>query len=234
MTASSHHIPINTRITFENDPLKWLEALDFVIAPQQKRSRRTLEQIIVAAMRLFVDRGFDQTTIADIARYSDVSVGSIYQRFSDKSAILQTIVAGYRNTRIKEIQELGDKTRGSHHDAREVVEFHIDVIFSALSGDKGILRLIETQRLTDEKTYFMLVEANEQVSMLIFDLLKEHLPDRDARELEAQVRYLHNIVRGSAVWTILPRFPAAPRSLDINDPRYRAEALVMALAYLDI
>lgn len=57
-------------------------------APRQERSRRTVERILDAATRIFDEDGYAGTTTNEIAAVAGVSVGSLYQYFPNKDAIL--------------------------------------------------------------------------------------------------------------------------------------------------
>lgn len=59
---------------------------------RQARARQTREEICDAARRLFEERGYGQTTIADIARSASVSPETIFKAFGSKSALLGAVV----------------------------------------------------------------------------------------------------------------------------------------------
>jgi AcrR family transcriptional regulator len=56
--------------------------------PVQERSRRTVESILDAAARIFGERGYLATTTNDVAAAAGVSIGSLYQYFPNKDALL--------------------------------------------------------------------------------------------------------------------------------------------------
>lgn len=62
-----------------------------VRVPQQARSRRTRQRILDAAADCFEALGYDETTTAEIARRAGIAVGSVYDYFRDKRAILLEI-----------------------------------------------------------------------------------------------------------------------------------------------
>ncbi len=61
--------------------------------PVQARGHRTVARILAAASRLFVVPGYDAATTTEIARQAGVSVGSVYQFFPDKEALLEALAA---------------------------------------------------------------------------------------------------------------------------------------------
>src|SRR5688572_11061237 len=63
--------------------------------PKQKRGQQRVEAILNAASEVFAVAGYDAATIIEIAARSNTSVGSLYQFFSNKEAILQAIVERY-------------------------------------------------------------------------------------------------------------------------------------------
>jgi AcrR family transcriptional regulator len=62
-----------------------------VRAPQQDRSRRSLERVLVAGAELLAESGYDGLSIAEVSRRSGVSVGSIYQRFGSKAVLFDAL-----------------------------------------------------------------------------------------------------------------------------------------------
>ena len=61
-------------------------------APQQERSRRKREALLANALALFAERGYEQTSIEDIAHAAGVSVGGFYQHFTSKRQILLVLM----------------------------------------------------------------------------------------------------------------------------------------------
>lgn len=55
--------------------------------PTQKRALEKLDKILEAAYRLFNEKGYYNTTTAEIAKEANVSTGSVYAYFEDKKDI---------------------------------------------------------------------------------------------------------------------------------------------------
>ena len=60
--------------------------------PLTDRGRRTREALVVAARRVFEERGYDGTRMGDIAEAAGVSHGTVYTWFATKDAVLMAVV----------------------------------------------------------------------------------------------------------------------------------------------
>jgi AcrR family transcriptional regulator len=61
--------------------------------PRQRRSRETADAIVEAAARVFAEDGLEKATTNRIAEIAGVSVGSLYQYFPSKHALLTALFA---------------------------------------------------------------------------------------------------------------------------------------------
>jgi AcrR family transcriptional regulator len=59
---------------------------------RQAQARETRRQIVEAARRLFIDRGYTGTTIEQIAQEANVAVETVYTAFGSKRAVLSRLV----------------------------------------------------------------------------------------------------------------------------------------------
>jgi len=63
--------------------------------PSQARSQERLERIQDSAAEVFAELGFDAATMEGIAARADTSIGSVYQFFPNKRALLYAIAIRY-------------------------------------------------------------------------------------------------------------------------------------------
>jgi AcrR family transcriptional regulator len=67
----------------------------FVPRKRQDRGERRIAEIVSAASSLFGAHGFDGTTMKAIAQRAGLSIGSLYQYFPDKDAIVDAVASFY-------------------------------------------------------------------------------------------------------------------------------------------
>ena len=68
-----------------------------VFYPKAKRGQVTFRRIISAATKVFYERGYASSTIADIAQEANVAVGTIYIYFKDKYTIYYQVLKDFQN-----------------------------------------------------------------------------------------------------------------------------------------
>jgi AcrR family transcriptional regulator len=71
--------------------------------PQQERSRATIEAILTATARILVKEGFDRASTNRIADEAGVSIGSLYQYFPSKEALVAALVEQHTRQMTQEI-----------------------------------------------------------------------------------------------------------------------------------
>lgn len=79
------------------------------VAVQHKPSTR--DRIIASAKQLFSERGFHRTAIADLANDAQVSVGTIYRSFTNKSEIIRAIILADTEGTLGQLQVDIDQVR---------------------------------------------------------------------------------------------------------------------------
>ena len=77
--------------------------------PTQDRSRESLRRVFEATNHLLQEKIFDQMTVGEISAASNVSVGSIYQRFGSKNDLLWSLYEAYIDEASERIRALLDQ-----------------------------------------------------------------------------------------------------------------------------
>jgi AcrR family transcriptional regulator len=75
---------------------------------RQRKKLRTRETIVTAALDLFAQRGYQQTTVADIAEAAEVSKGTLFAYFPSKEDIVFADTAPLRDELFHELRHRTD------------------------------------------------------------------------------------------------------------------------------
>jgi len=60
--------------------------------PRQQRSKRMVESILAAAAKILIEDGYESLSTGQVAKRAGVSIGSLYQYFPNKEAIIAELV----------------------------------------------------------------------------------------------------------------------------------------------
>ncbi|ODU06203.1 MAG: TetR family transcriptional regulator [Thiobacillus sp. SCN 63-1177] len=89
------------------------------VAALQQEDTRAL--VLGAALRLFTEKGYFNTSVHDIGRTAGVSIGSIYHHFGDKEGLARTLYAALTARMQHLIEGVVYREGSSHNQARELV-----------------------------------------------------------------------------------------------------------------
>jgi AcrR family transcriptional regulator len=96
-------------------------------APKQARSRATVEFIIQAAARVLGRQGWARFTTNEVAEAAGVSVGSLYQYFPNKHALVDAIMQRHFDAVLAVLRGVDASRHGSSRKAEELVRGMIAV-----------------------------------------------------------------------------------------------------------
>jgi AcrR family transcriptional regulator len=82
--------------------------------PVQARSQRTVDAILDAAAHMFGERGYTGTTTNHVAEAAGVSIGSLYQYFPNKDALLVALDERHLEDARRALDKAAGDWRGGH------------------------------------------------------------------------------------------------------------------------
>ncbi|MBP2191835.1 TetR/AcrR family transcriptional regulator [Nocardia goodfellowii] len=111
----------------------------------------TKNAIVDAAKKLFVERGYDDTSVDDIARASNVSKGAVYHHFRDKQQVFAEV---YRAATAVVTGVVAEAVLAAPADSWERVEVAVRTAIRTYAGDpeaRALLRQV-IRVLGEDKT----------------------------------------------------------------------------------
>lgn len=80
--------------------------------PRQSRSRVTVDAILTAAAQVLAERGHDGATTARIAERAGVSIGSFYQYYPNKEALIAALIERHADDLVERMKAALDNASG--------------------------------------------------------------------------------------------------------------------------
>ena len=136
-----------------------------------RQADRRRSALIEAALRLFAERGFRATTIADIASATGTAHGLVYHYFSSKEELLEAVLDRYAFLpQLRVLLEVSPDRPASE------VLTEIAIGLSAMLRDRPeVLRLVVTESSTNPIVAGALAHVTEEGLALLTDYLRARI-----------------------------------------------------------
>jgi AcrR family transcriptional regulator len=97
------------------------------VTARPRKSEQTKAKIVDAALALFLEHGFEGTTMRAIAAAADVSVGNAYYYFDSKEHLIQEYYGQIQELHLAAARPVLDHESGFQQRLRGVVRAHVDI-----------------------------------------------------------------------------------------------------------
>lgn len=142
-----------------------------------KTTNPTKERVVKSASALFFQKGFDGTSVRDIAEKADVNVSLISYYFKGKQGLLEYAVTRFYETYLYHIEETIEKSNS--HSALDKLKALIFTIIQYKQNNHQLTCFIHRELSLDsvfvrEMTVTYLAKENHYISQFFYQALKEH------------------------------------------------------------
>jgi AcrR family transcriptional regulator len=142
--------------------------------PTQKRSIEKRNRIIEKGFTLMCESGYYNTTIPDIAKNADVSVGIIYQYFNDKKDIFIEGVKNYSNNIMYPMLNILETNQIKINDLKNVIENMIDNFIKTHTISKKAHEELMAMSYLDEDVANIFKNSELEMTNKIVSLLENN------------------------------------------------------------
>jgi AcrR family transcriptional regulator len=129
--------------------------------PQQARSRARVAQILEAADAILSEEGVTALTVRRIAERADVPVGSIYQFFGDKGAVIDAVARAYLSESDAAIGQLVSAAEAGEGDWSDPVGRMLDTFVTLYRAHPGYVALWSGRHMSAEAA--LIDDANTEL-----------------------------------------------------------------------
>ena len=147
-----------------------------------QRFNKTIErkkEFIKAAMQLFSEKGYAQTSMRDIARTMGVSLGLCYRYFDSKQILFNTAIDLY-------IEECCNSYLAILHDSTITIKDKIDALFTSIGDEHSNMQYYDFFHRVENE------ELHEQLSIKLCKYMYPHLLEAVKKAIAAKEIYIEN------------------------------------------
>src|ERR1700678_2527192 len=80
--------------------------------PKRERGKQRVASLLDAGAALFAEKGYEATTMTEIAQRSGAAIGSLYQFFPSKDALAEALFNRYAERTATALQHVVDRAPG--------------------------------------------------------------------------------------------------------------------------
>jgi AcrR family transcriptional regulator len=186
----------------------------------QSRSRETRARILAAAESEFAKKGYDGARLADIAEEAGCSVGTVYFRFKDKSALFQAIAESFADDARESLKTVLQIS--APLEASVLIRQFVAGTAQNFRRHKGLFRAIVERGLDHPQAMRTMFDLRDEFAAALQRTLKP------SGTIGLRVRVMTQMVYGFLLTGILN--PNAPT--DIADARALRELADACVAYI--
>ncbi|MBC8171475.1 MAG: TetR/AcrR family transcriptional regulator [Anaerolineae bacterium] len=150
--------------------------------PRQLRSQQRVDAILNAAAQLFAENGYEAVTTNAIAAKAGVAIGSLYQFFPNKEAIIEAMVQHYAGG-MRELL-VYDPSRP----AVEVIDQFVDNMAAFEAAHLGFRPLF--------MTHGMATSMHEEIIQQVYDLMTYYFPRLSHVQVQQGATVMVALVKG--------------------------------------
>jgi AcrR family transcriptional regulator len=162
------------------------------LVPAQKRSRERYEHILNCAALLMAEKGSEAFRMSDIVERTGVPFGSLYQYFSDKTAIIGTLAERHNAIGRACVEQELTAVKSVKHLHRALCRI-VDGYFRMFI-DEPVMRDIWQATQADKALQKLDEEDVEFLAGLLRDALRRIAPKANAHDLWAFARLIMTLI----------------------------------------
>lgn len=184
--------------------------------PKQERSRQTYQVILQGAMRVIRRDGIQKLSTNKVADESGVSIGSLYQYFPSKQAIVAALidqVFELEYQRMKEAFELLSPKIGARKVVTEICKVYFDIEGEDLVYRRALIESVAAVEKTPEALRF-----HRAVGKLFIDYMTTHYPGAGAKpEAQTVTFIIQYMMRAVAISSVDPEIKELDKEILLNE-----------------
>ena len=187
------------------------DRITFRKRPQQERSIQRVDAILSVAAALIADKGVSAMKMTELAAVAGIPIGSVYQYFPDKAAIVGALLDRH-SRRIQQKVEEAFSTVTSLDHAIELVCGMIDWYYREFRSDPAYLGVWLGTDI-DRDILQLNIQHSNRVAEMFLASIQPFLPAESHIDLKARTQLFSHLIGASVRFAIMSDDEMAKRML---------------------
>ena len=136
---------------------------------RERKKRETAERIYRTALNLFSERGYDATTVEEIAQAAEVAKGTFFNYFPTKDAVLSH--AGQRQMQLVYDAMAGDPAF-EERSVYEQLTLVFDTLAAGIQDDREAMRVVSLEVYRSVSAFSDTTSSARQLYELLLDIVR--------------------------------------------------------------
>lgn len=162
-----------------------------VISAQKMQDRR--DSILAAAREAFAQRGFEGTSIADIARRAGVSDGLVYRYFQNKRDLLNAVLTAFYERTMVDLEAIAARAAPFEQRLRGLIHRHLETF--AAEADLCRLFISEVRTASDYQGS-PVQQLNRRYTSILVRIIEDGIARGDVRG-DIDIRLVRDVIFGA-------------------------------------
>ncbi len=193
--------------------------------PVQARSQRTVDAILKAAAQVFTRRGYAGATTNHIAERAGVSIGSLYEYFPSKDALLVALMEAHLHEGDEVLGRAAGEILSDTRDLPTVVRYLVRAMVELHERDRELHRILFEEAPLPRALRRTLLEIEDRITVRVEQLFAGY------REVEVPDRALAATIVVQTVEALTHKL-VVHRKSDLNLDAYVDEIVRLVVRYL--
>ncbi len=153
-------------------------------------------EVLALAADLFAERGYNATTVRDIADQAGILSGSLYHHFDSKESMIDAILSGF----VEQMLDRYEAVLGEGASPAETFEGLVRVSLQAMGDSRSAILIYQNEAsfLTEQPRFYYLRDAHRRFERIWTGVLKEGITAGEFRD-SIDPKLVYSLIRDT-VW----------------------------------
>jgi AcrR family transcriptional regulator len=212
---------------------RWISELHWRRESQQSRSEKTQSKLLDATEVLIVEKGTDETSIAQIAKQAGCSVGTVYHHFKDKRALFFALFHRMTETYAQMTEKAADPKMWDGASIRDIISGYIDFMFNMskeAAAAKAAVALVVAD-YPELRTHVAELQSEGRKAMVGLMMARRHEMSC-VDPAQAATFFIDQL--GAMLQARFDPMQRQARVADISDDAFRDQVMILAATFLGL